>query len=179
MAKLPDHPIPNSYWVRTGRLLAGEYPRDWDDQLSRYKLRLLLKAGVTLFLDLTESGEYDLKPYVPLLQEQAAASNQIVTHQRMSIPDRGTPTPEEMRRILDTIDDALAAGQTVYVHCYGGIGRTGTVVGCYMVRHGKSGHEALTEIGRLRQETPDGWASSPETEQQRQMILDWSLKEQV
>lgn len=34
---------------------------------------------------------------------------------------------------------ALAAGQTVYVHCYGGIGRTGTVVGCWLVRHGLSG----------------------------------------
>ena len=47
----PNHPIPNSYWVRPAQLLAGEYPSDWNERLSRQKLRRLLEAGVTLFLD--------------------------------------------------------------------------------------------------------------------------------
>ena len=41
-----------------------------------------------------------------------------------------------MTRILDDVDAALADGGAVYVHCWGGIGRTGTVVGCWLVRHG-------------------------------------------
>jgi hypothetical protein len=168
------HPIPDSYWVRSGQLLAGEYPRDWEDDLSREKLRQLLKAGVTFFLDLTEAGEYGLKPYTHLLDQEAVAWERDATHQRMPIRDRGTPTPEEMTRILDTIDAALAEGQTVYIHCYGGIGRTGTVVGCYLTRHGMSGKEALEEITRLREGTPDGWMSSPETGAQRRMVRGWS-----
>ena len=74
---------------------------------------------------------------------------------------------------LDTIDAALAAGGTVYVHCYAGIGRTGTVVGCYLARHGMRGEEALAEIARLRADISDGWITSPETAAQRDRVREW------
>ena len=165
-------PIPDSYWVRPGRLLAGEYPGAKEETQARRKVRRMLEAGVTFFLDLTEPGE--LKPYLPFLREEAQAMGLSVEHRRMPIRDLGTPSPEEMERILDSIDEAIEAGHTVYVHCWGGTGRTGTVVGCYLVRHGMSGEEALAEIARLRQGTPDGWKRSPETRRQRQMVLGWS-----
>jgi hypothetical protein len=168
-----DHPISNSYWVRPGRLLAGEYPGARDNRQSRQRLRRLLEAGVTFILDLTEAGEYGLESYVDLLRGEALALGREVEHQRMPIQDRGTPTSGQMMRILDTIDTALGAGQTVYVHCYAGIGRTGTVVGCYLVRDGTSGQAALDEIAHLRQEIPSGWATSPETGAQRRMVRDW------
>jgi predicted protein tyrosine phosphatase len=171
--KQQKRPIPDSYWVRPGRLLAGEYPGAPQDKRARQKLRQMLAAGVTFFLDLTEEGEYALKPYAPLLQEEATALGCPAKHHRRPIRDMRTPAPEEMTRILDTIDTALDAGHTVYVHCYGGIGRTGTVICCYLIRHGMSGQKALTEIARLRQGTPDGWKRSPETETQRQMVLNW------
>ena len=173
----PKHPIPDSYWVRPGQLLAGEYPSDWDDDVSREKLRLLLNVGVSLFVDLTQAGEYGLEPYTLTLEEEAAATGRKVVHLRTSIRDRGTPSPEQMTHILDTIDAALAGGRTVYVHCYAGIGRTGTVVGCYLVRHGMGGEEALAEIARLRQGISDGWITSPETAAQRGMVRGWSVGE--
>jgi len=74
-----------------------------------------------------------------------------------------------MVRILDAIDTALTGEQVVYVHCMGGIGRTGTVIGCYLVRHGQTGAEALQTIARLR----GGLAESPETEEQRRMVRTW------
>ena len=40
----------------------------------------------------------------------------------------------------------LAGGRTVYLHCRGGIGRTGTVLGCYLVRQGQTAEEALASI---------------------------------
>ena len=173
MSTAPIRPNPYFYWVRSGQLLAGEYPADWNTTASRSKLRQLLEAGVTIFLDLTEPGEHGLQPYTAWLQQEAASLGRTAEHQRLPIQDHGTPTPEEMARILDMIDTALAARQTVYIHCYAGIGRTGTVVGCHLVQHGMGGEQALAEIARLRQGAPYDWVTSPETAAQRQMVRDW------
>ena len=170
------HVIPDSYWVIPGKLLAGEYPGARTEVEARAKLSALLDAGVRTFIDLTEAGEYNLRPYWPLVQQLAAERNIQVAHRRLSIPDMGTPTPEHMHLVLDTIDAAIDGGQPVYVHCFGGIGRTGTVVGCHLVRQGATGEAALAEIARRRQGTPDGYRQSPETEAQRQMVLSWREK---
>ncbi len=175
MQEQQTRPIPDSYWVRPGKLLAGEYPRTLDDEISQVKLGRFLEAGVTFFLDLTQAGEYRLKPYASLLEAIAAGLGQEVLHQRMPIRDLDTPTLAKMARILDTIDTALEANHIVYVHCFGGIGRTGTVIGCYLVRHGLNSEAALAEIARLRQGIPDGWRRSPETEAQRQMVRSWPV----
>lgn len=165
---LPAHPIPNSYWVLPGRFLAGGYPGSFDEDEAREKVRRLLAVGVDFFLDLTE--EEELNPYLPCAQEEA--QGRPFAHRRMAIGDFGTPSAAEMTAILDTIDAALAAGHVVYLHCWGGSGRTGTVVGCYLVRHGMSGEEALREISRLRQGIGSA-RSSPETEEQREMVQGW------
>jgi predicted protein tyrosine phosphatase len=170
---MDNHVIPDSYWVIPDKLLAGEYPGARTEAEARAKLRALLDAGVRAFIDLTEAGEYGLRPYWPLVQQLAAERNIRVTHTRLSIPDMGAPEPAHMHIILQTIDGYLAAGQPVYVHCYGGIGRTGTVVGCHLVQQGVTGAAALAEIARRRQGTPDGYRQSPETEEQRRLVLAW------
>jgi protein-tyrosine phosphatase len=104
-------------------LLAGEYPGAPHDEPARLKLRRLLRAGITFFLDLTEVGE--LHPYAPLLPKETRLAGRGVEYQRLPIRDFSTPTPEKMAAILDTIDTVLAAGHTIYVHCWGGIGRPG------------------------------------------------------
>jgi protein-tyrosine phosphatase len=78
-----------------------------------------------------------------------------------------------MVAILNTLEAALQAGRGVYIHCYGGIGRTGTVVGCFLVRRGLSGEAALRQIAGWREGTPDGWKRSPETDEQREFVLNW------
>ncbi len=172
---LPNHPIPDSYWLARGQLLAGEYPGARSAAEARTKLGALLSAGVTLFFDLTEAGEYGLSPYTSLLAEEARRRGGSVEHRRRAIPDMGAPQPAEMAAMLDEIDAALAAGAVVYLHCYGGIGRTGTVAGCWLARHGLAGQEALTAIADLRRNTPDGHRASPETPAQRRMVLDWPV----
>lgn len=167
---MPDQfggPLHGSYWVQPGRLLAGPYPGAWDEDLAQKKLRALIEAGVTFIVDLTESNEH--QPYVSRLSIEAAVRGRQVDHRRFPIPDMDVPFPQQMVTILDAIDTALADGQIVYVHCMGGIGRTGTVIGCFLVRHGQTGSEALQEITRLR----GGLAESPETDEQRRMIRTW------
>ena len=50
-------PIPASYWAEPDHFLGGEYPGAKGEVTARKKLRALLDAGVTFFLDLTEEGE--------------------------------------------------------------------------------------------------------------------------
>jgi predicted protein tyrosine phosphatase len=166
--------IPDSYWVLPGRFLAGEYPYAKDGEEGRRKLRWLLEQGVDYYLDLTEARESSLELYFPALNEEAAHLGRQVVHQRLSIPDMGVPQPSHLRSILDQLDEALRLGRTVYLHCYGGIGRTGTVVGCYLVRHGMSGPQAIAQIARWRSATPDGWKASPETRPQTDLVLRWA-----
>ena len=97
-------------------------------------------------------------------------------HRRLSIRDLDVPrSRDEMSRILDEIDAALALGHTVYVHCWGGIGRTGTVVGCHLVRHGLTGDEALAAIARLwpTMQKSHRRDRSPETAAQHAWVRGW------
>lgn len=170
-------PLPESYWVRPGLLLAGEYAGARMPALARRKLRRLLDAEVSSFVDLTQAGEAWLPPYEPLLAEEAAVRGRAVRYLRAPIRDMGVPAPEALRATLDYIDAELAAEQRVYLHCWGGIGRTGTVVGCHLVRHGLTGAEALALITRLRRQTPDARRPSPETEAQQALVLEWAETE--
>ena len=168
-------PIPNSYWVVPGRFAAGEYPGAKDMVDARAKLGTLLSAGITCFVDLTETGE--LLPYHDLLHEETGHLGLSVAHARHPIRDGKVPhSPTVMAGILDVIDAFMDEGKAVYVHCYGGIGRTGTVVGCWLVRHGQTGDAALDRIAqwwsgvekvRLR-------PRSPETQEQCDYVRNWS-----
>jgi hypothetical protein len=155
------------------RLAAGEHPDGWSERQLRARLRSLLRVGITFFLDLTEYKEKGLRPYHAALRQETRVTGRVVQYARMPIPDFGTPTEDQMRHILDVLDSALAGGYTIYVHCYAGIGRTGTVVGCFLVRHGWSGREALDEIVALRRGLDPQGQPSPITPEQRTMVLNW------
>lgn len=172
-------PFDDCYWVVPDRLLAGEYPGSPLPWQSRIKLLRLLDAGITYCLDLTSKKD-PLKAYTKQLRELATAKGMTVIHSRKSIPDRGCPSRELMLEILDEIDAAMAAGHNVYVHCWGGVGRTGTVIGCHLVRSGATGEEALERLAQLfgnmsrikRMMNP----RSPETDAQRSFVTEWSEK---
>src|SRR5262249_20724959 len=142
-----------------------------DKEKARHKLQRLIKVGVTFFLDLTEEGE--LIPYGNLLEIEAAKLGKRVRHERMPIPDMGVTDKAGMVSILDALDRALQSGEVAYVHCWGGVGRTGTVIGCHLARHGIAGEAGIAQIAEWRRGTPDGKRPSPETEEQRAMICGW------
>jgi hypothetical protein len=80
-----------------------------------------------------------------------------------------------MAGILSAIDSALAEGRNIYVHCWGGIGRTGTTVGCYLVRQGLTGEQALAQLAGLWKDVPKSsyFPRSPETDRQVKFVLNW------
>src|SRR5580765_3725931 len=110
-------PIPNSYQLLDGRLIAGEYPGDPDETQARAKIGALLDAGVTTFIDLTEPHE--LVPYERHVAEMARARGREGKFRRLPIQDVSVPkSAAVMHEILDQIDAALDSGGVVYVHCW-------------------------------------------------------------
>jgi hypothetical protein len=168
--------IEGFYRVHKG-LLAGNYPAEPNGWETQSRLRELIRSGVTSFLDLTEEGEKDLPPYEALLSQAALEGGQAIQYRRMPIPDFTAPTVRQMRDILDALDAALADGHIVYLHCYAGIGRTGTVVACYLVRHGREAESALAELARVRQGTALADVASPITKEQLRLVYDWAAFE--
>ena len=164
--KMTERPIEYCYWVVPGELLAGEYPRNIDAASSLLKIKALLGAGVSAFIDLTEEND-GLSPYSSMI---GAAS-----YQRFPVKDVSLPrSAGETVAILDAIDYHIGQGHIVYVHCWGGIGRTGTIIGCWLARHGCGGRPALDRLKELWKQCPKSAdRESPETGEQEQYILNW------
>ena len=59
----------------------------------------------------------------------------------------GLPTAGQVMQILDDIDATRAHCGAVYVHCWGGVGRTGTlVIGCWLLATGVDGAGDVARI---------------------------------
>lgn len=144
--------------IEPGRLIAGRHPCAWGPENAPAEVRNLASAGVTLFLDLTQGGELDSYDY--LVSPPAR-------HLQLSIRDFSVPTHERLVETLDEIDAELAGGGIVYVHCWAGCGRTGVVVGSWLVRHGVDPQEALRRIAEAR------GPGCPQTLEQSTFVLDW------
>ena len=121
-------PIKNSYLVdRTLNLYAGEYPGDKDNEKCRMKVGVGgCWHGFRHFFDLTEEGE--LKPYSQFLSRDTF-------HHRFPIRDCGVPA--DTASVHHLIEEIIRLGKQggcgygkVYIHCWGGVGRTGTIVAC-------------------------------------------------
>jgi protein-tyrosine phosphatase len=148
--------------IEPGRVIAGRHPCAWGAENAPDEVEELLAAGVTLFLDLTHEGE--LEPYASLVTPPARYLN-------LPIRDFSVPTTDALVATLDEIDAELRVGGLVYVHCWAGCGRTGIVVGSWLVRHGVDSKEALRRIGEAR------GLGCPQTLEQRFLVLDWKARQ--
>jgi len=146
-------------WIDRGRLLAGRHPCAWSSHDAEAEVSALLDQGVTLFLDLTEPDE--LPPYETFVPANGAR------HVRLPVRDFTVPNREQILVALDTIDDEVEQGGIAYVHCWAGCGRTGVVVGCWLVRHGVEPKKALQLIAETR------GLGCPQTLEQRSAVLGW------
>lgn len=173
-------PFDQSYWVIPGAFLAGYYPGSDDREQANRKLRTLLDHGIRYIINLMEPHELEWygNLFVPYEEQLRAIAEHLgidVQIKRMPIRDASVPSRAHMINILNLIDQQVARRKPVYVHCLGGRGRTGTVVGCHLVRWRiASGEAALKMIQELRKNTANRQYPSPEFPEQFDMVLSWN-----
>ncbi len=175
-----QRPFERSYWAVPGKLLAGCYPGDIHPESMTAKLQGLVESGVSLVVNLMEPTETDHsgRPFIgyesPLLDEAKRVGRRLEII-RFPIRDMSIPSPELMRLILDAIKAEIGKGGVVYVHCWGGKGRTATVTGCHLLELGLENRETVLEtIKTLTAHASKFFWPTPQTEEQGRFVTNWN-----
>ena len=109
-------------WIVDGKILASVYPT------FEYLQYLNREENIKLAVNLTES---------PWDENWAYDSGIRCIH--FPVRDMTVPDPMKLREIIESID---RHDGPVMIHCAAGIGRTGTVIGVYLVSHGSDPESA-------------------------------------
>lgn len=167
-------PFPKSYWVISNKLIVGEIPASQTIEESHKKLSGLVNININAVINLMEADEKNRSGELFYNYSEFLNLHKIETH-RFPIKDGSIPTVERMTEILNLIDEYNSKNKIVYVHCWGGVGRTGTVIGCYLKRHGiADNNNVLNQIDTLKINTPIASRMSPETIEQQDFVLSWN-----
>jgi protein tyrosine phosphatase len=176
-----DLPFPRSYWVAPGKLLAGAYPGSSELSEAKGILAGLVAAGVTRVISSMEESEKihsgkAVVDYTATIRQMAEERGQVIECLRYPFVDGSIPSTAIMTSVLNRIDEEIGAGGAVYVHCWGGKGRTGLVVCCWLIRHGIAApEEAVDHLQILIKHNAAAFHPTPENSEQRDFVRNWKV----
>lgn len=159
-------PIEYSYQV-SRNVFAGEHPL-FDIYKSSIKgnIPTFLKFGITIFLDLTQS--YEVPEYASFLPADV---------QRISFPIRNCDVPSSVESVIGLFRrlELLMHEQPrakLYIHCHGGVGRTGAIVACYYIYFEHLSFEKALDKMRWQytQSPRSKFMNAPETKRQIEFV---------
>ncbi|WP_049622285.1 ATP-binding cassette domain-containing protein [Frateuria defendens] len=100
-----------------------------------HDLALLRAMGVTLLINLTERE----------LPAEALARHRLRSY-GLTIEDRRAPPLLWAKLLLVKMKAFIREGEVLAVHCLAGLGRTGTILGAWLIREGLTADEALRRL---------------------------------
>ncbi|MCC6545553.1 dual specificity protein phosphatase family protein [Candidatus Sumerlaeota bacterium] len=119
--------------------------------------------------DLAEARKKGVVGVVSLTQRAffpAVVQESGIRYLHLPVEDFTAPTPEQMQQFTTFVDQVRAEGGAVMVHCFAGVGRTGTMLAAYLVKEGMTAQQAIDRVRELR-------PGSIETHQQEDAVADW------
>lgn len=123
-------------WLKKGVLAGTPLPGVFHDV--EYDLQALKRVGVTTLVTLTES---------PMDREILARHG--ISNIWEPIPDMHAPTMDQAKLLCQRLEESARDGETVAVHCYAGLGRTGTVLAATLIWEGMGALDALETVRRI------------------------------
>lgn len=140
---------PSVYWIEgssPGRLAILARPRgeDWlADEVAGWK-----DAGLDVVVSLltpSENYELGLKEEVTIVEEHG------LTFISFPISDYSVPTSKgETQKLVHELNERLANGNCIGIHCRQGIGRSSLIAACVLVTSGESPGAAFQQIQKAR-----------------------------
>jgi hypothetical protein len=120
----------------------------WDRDLAKDLARLRDAYGARVLVTLIEEFEMNAAS-IPNLR--AAVKRAGMTSLWFPIPDVSTPgSPEDPVPLVREIHARMAAGDTVVLHCMGGLGRAGTIAACVLAARGVEPPRAVEIVRAAR-----------------------------
>ena len=141
-------------WVEEGKIAGMRRPGSLYP-LAR-DLADLKDAGVAAVVSLTE---------VSLDQSLVVQSGMV--YLQVPILDFHPPTLSDINQVISFTRSSIAAERAVVIHCTAGLGRTGTMLACWLVSEGVTPGNAIFKVRSLR-------PGSVETPEQEQIIFDYA-----
>jgi protein-tyrosine phosphatase len=139
----------------SSRYPGNVYRRDAADDLATMR-----EMGVVRLILLVEDGELERWSDPRIVEVGRKAGVEVV---RFPIRDGTAPSPETMDAIQEAVDEGRRAGD-VAVACMGGVGRSGTVAACALVRAGRLPQDAIGRVREVRH------PEAVETEAQERLV---------
>lgn len=151
-------------------LYAGQYPGSKHTVLHSIKLGQLIEREIDCVISLMEAEETSFfTPYTKALKQ----ANPRIELLQFPIQDMKVPTQKQCETIVEAIEEMLTCNKKVYIHCWGGHGRTGTIIGAWLVAQGYHPKDALDTIKSQRKQTRFEDQPSPQTSEQVEFVYNF------